>query len=184
MPITGDSLRYNPEKGDDVDLDSILRDATSRELKHVDIYLPQNLILNMNPSYRLDDREPDMKLTPHVLESFLVAQQGLVSFSFSVDDCCWQQAAEMTGDGGAFLPLTRLKNLQKIVISNFWFQSISDLTVILRARTNLKELRLWNSGPGAEACLASSSLRQAYFLHRYVITTREAGNHRHVFHGR
>jgi len=130
-----------------VDLDYALQVAGDRmpNLKAVDIYIDQNYLLE-----GMDNLGKSVLLSSTVLKHFLESMsERLVSFSFRLDDCCWEEIKGMTDRCRALAPLGTMPNLKKLNLSSFGFDDVP--TLILCLSPSLQNLHLDYIMMGREA---------------------------------
>jgi hypothetical protein len=135
-----------------LNLDGILAAAAEfmPNLLAVDIFVPQEYALSFGRVYGSDsddtddsddDQSKNLILTAHGIRNFFgKVHNALKSFSFRLDDCCWDIVKTMTDGGKAFLPLGTMPNLKKLTLSLVGFD---DIHVLMRCLyPNLKVLKL------------------------------------------
>ena len=124
-----------------VSLDDAFRVAGEHmpNLNSVDIVINQDYVLK--DDYSLEENSRNLLLSADVLKQFLEKMRTkLVSFSFRLDDCCWEEFKAMTDRCMALLPLGTMPNLKKVDLTNFGFDDINTLTSCLS--TGLQSLNL------------------------------------------
>ena len=116
-------------------------------LKHVDIRLPQEFILDVSNSasfnsYSTAPPENGIKLKAKYLDSFLENFHELTTFSFQADQCCWSQVRRMTDHGRVWNGLARYEQLQVLSLNYAVFYDVDTLTKLLDSSYTLRVLKL------------------------------------------
>ena len=107
-------------------------------LNSVDIYVSQDYIIKHDFNY---GDEKKLLLTADALKKFLVeTKEKLVSFSFRLGDCCWEEFKNMTDKCRALLPLGTMPNLKKLTLTSVGFDDCVTLNSCLSP--GLQVLRL------------------------------------------
>ena len=116
-------------------------------LKHVDIRLPQEFVLDQDDStsfslYSTDPPENGIKLETKYLDSFLENCHELTTFRFQAAECCWHQVRRMTDHGRVWKGLARHEQLQVLSLNYAVFNDVKTLTQLLDSSYNLRVLKL------------------------------------------
>jgi len=97
-------------------------------LKAVDIYINQEYVFLED----YNDLGKGLLLSSTILQQFLERLSAqLVSFSFALDDCCWDQIKSATDQCRALVPLGTMPNLKKLSLTSFGFDDVDTLASCL-----------------------------------------------------
>jgi tetratricopeptide (TPR) repeat protein len=99
-------------------------------LNSVDIFINQTYVLN--EALNAGDIGKKLLLAPSVLYEFSEKMKTkLVSVSFRLDECCWEELKEMTDRCKALVSLGTMPLLRKLDLTNFGSDDIESLTSCL-----------------------------------------------------
>ena len=135
-------------------MDDALRVAIKHmpSLNSMDVRIDQNYVIREDWGCgATEERDKKLILTPEVLKEFFEKKRNqLVSVSFCLDDCCWEEFKEMTDRCRSLLPLGTMPNLRKLDLSNFGFDDIQMLTSCLSEGLQALRLDYVMLGPALE----------------------------------
>lgn len=144
-PVSSKSLKLEAKSDDGafLDFDAILLYAQKYHMKveHFSISISQECLLrDLMGQY---GKTFNVILSPLVLHSFLNSQkENMISFRWVMDDCCWEYTSRFTDAGRAFIPLTRMTQLESFDVVNPVFDDVDDVQALLSGLKNLKHLSL------------------------------------------
>ena len=140
--LQSETLKINASEGCSiltVSLDDAFNVASEHmpNLNSVDIFINQGYVLKSG--YSDDDKK--LLLSANALRQFLEKMKTkLVSFSFRLDECCWEGIKEMTDRCRALVTLGTMPNLKKLTLCNFGFDDVN--TLVLCLGNSLRALNL------------------------------------------